>query len=99
MRSAQRIELRLSLEAKRKTICILTDAVEKVFLNHGAQILRAVGASIRNSWGSHHHMVNLPMTSVEWRLPLVLPFSEKNSSSVLRDFFDSIDPTETSAWS
>jgi hypothetical protein len=77
----------------------LTDAVEKVFLNHGAQILRAVGASIRKFLGgSHHQIVNLPMTSVmelrghRMAIAACFAFQREISSSVLRDFFDSIDP-------
>jgi hypothetical protein len=77
------------------------DAVEKVFLNHGAQILRAVGASIRKFLGgSHHQMVNLPMTSVmelrDHRMAIAASFAfpREISSSVLRDFFDSIGQTE-----
>jgi hypothetical protein len=80
----------------------LTDAVEKVFLNHGAQILRAVGASIRKFLGGNHHqIVNLPMTSVmelrghRMAIAACFAFQREISSSVLRDFFDSIDPTQT----
>src|SRR5664279_1001329 len=65
--------------------------------NHGAQILRAVGASIRKFLGgSHHQMVNLPMTSVmelrghRMAIAACFAFQREISSSVLRDFFDSI---------
>src|SRR5664279_6648986 len=65
--------------------------------NHGAQILRAVGASIRKFLGgSHHQMVNLPMTSVmelrDHRMAIAASFAfpREISSSVFRDFFDSI---------
>jgi hypothetical protein len=82
---------------------LLTDAVEKVFLNHRAQILRAVGTSIRKFLGgSHHQMVNLPMTSVvehrghRMAIAACFAFQREISSSVLWDFFDSIDPERTS---
>src|ERR1019366_6933241 len=72
--------------------------------NHGAQIVRAVGASIRKFLGgSHHQIVNLPITSVmelrghRMAIAARFAFQREISSSVLRDFFDSIDPTETSA--
>src|SRR5664280_2623984 len=65
--------------------------------NHGGQILRAVGASIRKFLGgSHHQMVNLPMTSVmelrghRMAIAACFAFQREISSSVLRDFFDSI---------
>jgi hypothetical protein len=81
----------------------LTDAVEKVFLNHRAQILRAVGVAIRKFLGgSHHQIVNLPMTSVvelrghRMAIAACFAFQREISSSVLWGFFDSIDPTETS---
>jgi hypothetical protein len=41
------------------------DAVEKAFLYHRAQILRAVGTPIRKLFGGiHHQAVNSPVTSV-----------------------------------
>src|ERR1035441_8124502 len=71
--------------------------------NHGAQILRAVGASIRKFLGgSHHQMVNLPMTSVmelrghRMAIAACFAFQREISSSVLRDFFDSIGQTRKS---
>jgi hypothetical protein len=81
----------------------LTDAVEKVFLNHRAQILRAVGSLHRKvSWGSHHQTVNLPVTFVvelrghRMAIAACFAFQREISPSVLWGFFDSIDPTATS---
>jgi hypothetical protein len=43
----------------------MTDAVEKVFLYHRAQVLRAVGAPMRKLFGGiHRQVVNSPVTSV-----------------------------------
>jgi hypothetical protein len=79
----------------------LTDAVEKVFLNHRAQILKAASTSIRKFLGEgHHQMVNLPMTSVaehrghRMAIAACVAVQREISSSVLWDFFDSIDPQE-----
>jgi hypothetical protein len=76
---------------------ICADAVEKVFLNHRAQILKAAGASIRKFLGgSHHQMVNLSMTSAaelrSHRIAIAACFAfwREINSSALWDFFDSI---------
>jgi hypothetical protein len=80
----------------------MTDAVEKVFSDHRAQILRVVGASIgKFLGGSHHQTVNLPTISVvELRghrmgIAACFAFQREISSSVLWGFFDSIDPHRT----
>jgi hypothetical protein len=79
------------------------DAVEKVFLDHRAQILRTVGASMRKLLGgSHHQMVNLPTTSVVelsgLRMGIAACFAIQREicSSVLLAFFDSTGHFETS---
>jgi hypothetical protein len=83
---------------------MLTDAVEKVFLCHRAQILRAVGTPIRKLFGGILcQATNSPVTSVvepkAHRMAIggCFVFRREISRSVFWDFFDSIDPDRTSA--
>jgi hypothetical protein len=78
----------------------MSDAIEKVFLCHRAQILRAVGAPIRKLSGSlsgdeltgdfHSRAEGHRMA-----IGACFVFRRKFSRSVFWDFFDSIDPELT----
>jgi hypothetical protein len=80
----------------------LTDAVEKVFLCHRAQILRAVSAPIRKLFGGIRcQATNSPVTSVvelkahRMTIGACFVFRREISRSLFWDFFDSIDPHQT----
>jgi hypothetical protein len=83
----------------------LTDAVEKVFLYHRAQILRAAGTPIRNLFGGiHHQAANSPVISVmalkvhRIAIAACFVFLREISRSACWDFFDSIDPFRKSTF-